>query len=99
MTIKQEYTSPSSPPPVYQSPLKYTSQPPVINTQNEALLNKVVTVDACYYYLSLIERFWNYMNTLSEQEQRLYLARAEYRYELWVTHYQNTMPCPPLGKS
>ncbi|CAO3631317.1 unnamed protein product [Cunninghamella blakesleeana] len=77
-------------------PLKYNDLPPRYDPLQEATLNKEVNVNNCYYYLSLIERFWHYMNTMNKQEQQLYLARAEYRYELWVKKFHYNMLAPPL---
>ncbi|KAI8077762.1 uncharacterized protein BX664DRAFT_43335 [Halteromyces radiatus] len=59
-------------------------------------LNGVVTVENCYYYLAFLERFWTFMDTMSLQEQRHYLARAEVRYEKWIHNHFSPMLVPPL---
>ncbi|ORZ13521.1 hypothetical protein BCR42DRAFT_65294 [Absidia repens] len=77
--------------------LKFQHAPPHAGKDMMPTLNEVVTVDNCYYYLAMIERFWQVMNSMKREQQRLYLARAEFRYELWVRAFdKKKMPTPPL---
>ncbi|CAO3587985.1 unnamed protein product [Absidia cylindrospora] len=59
-------------------------------------LSHIVTVDSCYYYLHFLERFWTYYDTLTLQEQRHYLARAEVRYEKWIFNFTIGITTPPI---
>ncbi|ORZ21171.1 hypothetical protein BCR42DRAFT_406977 [Absidia repens] len=59
-------------------------------------LSHIVTVDRCYYYLNFLERFWTYYDTLTLQEQRYYLARAEVRYEKWIFNFTIGITTPPI---
>ncbi|KAI8089179.1 uncharacterized protein BX664DRAFT_128985 [Halteromyces radiatus] len=59
-------------------------------------LDRVVTVEHCYYYLSFLERFWTFMDTMTLYEQRHYLARAEVRYEKWLHNFNEGIRVPPL---
>ncbi|KAI8077763.1 uncharacterized protein BX664DRAFT_343423 [Halteromyces radiatus] len=76
---------------------KFSAPPPVApNPTHFPKLNGVVTVENCYYYLSFLERFWTFMDTMTLQEQRHYLARAEVRYEKWIHNHFSPMLVPPL---
>ncbi|KAF7727266.1 hypothetical protein EC973_007879, partial [Apophysomyces ossiformis] len=48
------------------------------------ILDEVVTVHACHYYLSLINRFTETTKNMTEQQLRIYLVRAEDRYIGWI---------------
>ncbi|ORZ09932.1 hypothetical protein BCR42DRAFT_470366 [Absidia repens] len=77
--------------------LKFQQAPPPTEKDMMPTLNKVVTARNCYYYLALIERFWRGMDAMTRDQQRLYLARAEFRYFLWVRAFDaKRMPTPPL---
>lgn len=91
-----------SDPPGYLSPTsrpKFSGSPPHATVGMLPELNKVVKMEHCYYYLSLIERFWRLMDAMTKNQQRLYLARAEFRYELWINASAKTHNLtPPIGK-
>ncbi|KAI8065459.1 hypothetical protein BC940DRAFT_82809 [Gongronella butleri] len=62
-------------------------------------LNDAAKVKNCYFYLSLIERFWNMMDALDVEVKEYYMARAETRYEKFVRsfeHHTGESPLPPL---
>ncbi|CAO3595912.1 unnamed protein product [Absidia cylindrospora] len=77
--------------------LKFQQAPPLTEKDMMPTLNQVVTINNCYYYLAMIERFWRVMDVITRDQQRLYLARAEFRYEFWVRAFdEKRMPTPPL---
>lgn len=69
--------------------------------KNFPVLDTVVNVSNCYYYLSLLERFANSIKDLTETELKYYLVRAESRYSKWIFHKSFKMSLirktPPLG--
>ncbi|KAI8065487.1 hypothetical protein BC940DRAFT_304231 [Gongronella butleri] len=85
-----------NPPPSYASLLQFDADPVIEDETMLPSLDTVVRPLYCYMYLSLIERAWTLMDTLSEEQQRFYLARAEQRYEKYVQRYTRGMPTPPL---
>ncbi|KAG2236543.1 hypothetical protein INT48_000843 [Thamnidium elegans] len=61
------------------------NNPPIPTTQDEfPSFNSVVNVSNCWYYLSLLERFVNITSSLSQDDLKVYLVRAEYRYFKWM---------------
>ncbi len=61
-----------------------------------------VSVDLCWYYLSLLERFVDTTKDMAEDDLKMYLVRAEYRYFQFIS---NKVPkrkisslTPPLGR-
>ncbi|KAI8065489.1 hypothetical protein BC940DRAFT_348130 [Gongronella butleri] len=83
-------------PPSYASVRQFEADPVIEDDTMLPSLDTVVRPLHCYMYLSLIERAWTLMDTLSEEQQRFYLARAEQRYEKYVRRYTIGMPTPPL---
>lgn len=82
----------------------YDQNPPEESVENEfPVLNTVVTVSNCWYYLSLLERFVDTTKDMSEDVLKLYLVRAEYRYFLWMYKVQAarlaSSATPSIGKS
>ena len=64
--------------------VKYACLPPREKTPNEfPKLNKVVTVENCHYYLSLMEQFAIYKAKFDDFHLKILLARAERRYTQW----------------
>jgi hypothetical protein len=49
------------------------------------VLDSVVTVDNCWYYLSLLERFVQATKDMDNDTLKMYLVRAEYRYFRWLS--------------
>jgi hypothetical protein len=87
--------------------MKYSGiEPPQEYSKNEfPVLNSVVTVSNCWYYLSLLERFVYATKDLEEEDLKLYLVRAEYRYYTWITERRKKINgknidsfVPPTGK-
>ncbi|KAI7887152.1 hypothetical protein K492DRAFT_189568 [Lichtheimia hyalospora FSU 10163] len=90
--------------------MKYASfpQPP---TEEQGVifprLNNVVTIENCFYYLSLMERFLEYKRTFGPQLVKIMLARAEIRYARWLrymndaaknsSHYRKIAPPLDVG--
>lgn len=60
-----------------------------------------VTVEQCWYYLSLLERFVDITKNMSENDLKLYLVRAEYRYFRFISKKTGDRKIvnstPPLG--
>lgn len=86
------------------------NHPPAESSENEfPELDSVVTVENCWYYLSLLERFVRMTKDMEEDILKLYLVRAEYRYVQWIEGYKKRFPydyettelfsIPPLGRS
>ncbi|KAG2218728.1 hypothetical protein INT45_006880 [Circinella minor] len=89
MKKTQRYPPPPPPPEEYhydqqQPSVKYASLPPREKIPNEfPKLNEVVTVENCYYYLSLMEQFAIYKSKFDDFHLKILLARAERRYIQW----------------
>ncbi|KAI7861026.1 hypothetical protein BDC45DRAFT_11584 [Circinella umbellata] len=89
MKKTQQYPPPPPPPEEYhsnqqQQSAKYASLPPREKIPNEfPKLNKVVTVENCHYYLSLMEQFAIYKTKFDDFHLKILLARAERRYIQW----------------
>jgi hypothetical protein len=64
-------------------------------------IGQVVTIEKCFYYLSLIERISDLRNTFVDHLDAFH-ARAEMRYEYWVEACKRSIPgplvAPPIGK-
>ena len=83
----------------------YDKDPPKESVQFEfPSLDQVVTVENCWYYLSLLERFVDITKDMNEEDLKLYLVRAEYRYFRWIAQPSGTSkstapppPPPPVG--
>ncbi|KAJ8653623.1 hypothetical protein O0I10_010773 [Lichtheimia ornata] len=52
-------------------------------------LNNVVTIENCFYYISLMERFLQYKSTLGPDLVKIMLSRAEVRYTRWLRYIQD----------
>ncbi|KAI8061894.1 hypothetical protein BDF21DRAFT_455466, partial [Thamnidium elegans] len=63
-------------------------------TNNSPVLDTVVNISSCYYYLSLLERFANTIKDMTETELKYYLVRAESRYSKWIFHKSFKMLLP-----
>ncbi|CDH56061.1 predicted protein [Lichtheimia corymbifera JMRC:FSU:9682] len=69
--------------------MKYASLPQPPAEEHPVIfprLNDVVSVENCFYYLSLMERFLEYKRTLGPQLVKVMLARAEIRYARWLRY-------------
>lgn len=61
----------------------------------------IVTSENCFYYLSLLEQFYQIEQSMSSELFDRYIVAAEKRY-LYFFHYNNhhsTQNCMPLGKN
>ncbi|KAI9282738.1 hypothetical protein BY458DRAFT_130426 [Sporodiniella umbellata] len=61
-----------------------------IGVENEPCMDSKVTVRNCWYYLSLLERFVQATEKMSQETLQIYLVRAEYRYIKWISNYDPT---------
>jgi hypothetical protein len=79
----------TSPPPTYSDAIK----------DNDELF---VTLSDCQYHASLLHTFYN-LRIKDPALEKVYLARAERRYYLWMDHVQEFEPStqilPPIGNS
>ena len=78
------------------------NEPPKEFITNEfPVMDRVVTVENCWYYLSLLERFVDITTEMNEEDLKLYLVRAEYRYFQWIAKCSEnnaiSSPPPPVG--
>lgn len=91
-----------------QQTMKYASLPQPPAEEHPVIfprLNDVVSVENCFYYLSLMERFLEYKRTLGPQLIKVMLARAEIRYARWLRYLNdasksksnNPKIAPPIG--
>ena len=86
---------------VYWSPSPSMSSPPsyydVINQKASAFIAK----PDCQYHVSLLHTF-HQLRISDPEAEKVYLARAEARYFLWMNHVQSYEPSnyllPPIGK-
>lgn len=85
--------------------MKFDKDPPTEKVKGDfPVLNDILTVANCWYYLSLLERFVEFTQSLEEDVLKMYLVRAEYRYFKWIAtdkvkiirKAENAVP--PLGK-
>lgn len=83
------------------------TEPPTETAKNEfPVLDTYVTVSNCWYYLSLLERFVYATRQLEEEDLKMYLVRAEYRYHRWITERARYVSAknahtsvPPIGRA
>jgi hypothetical protein len=84
--------------------MKFNSDPPVPKFISEfPHIDRVVTVANCWYYLSLLERFVDITQSMTEDVLKMFLVRAEYRYFQFVTKSLKAgrnvkLSVPPVGK-
>lgn len=82
--------------------MKFTSRPPQpLEEDHYPRLDNVVTVDNCWYYLSLIEQFVQVTKDMPNAILQKYLVRAEYRYFHWISRMdivRHPYNQPPIGK-
>lgn len=81
--------------------LFYEKPPLEVNSKEFPVLDEVVSVSNCYYYLSLLERFVSVIENMNKDELMQYLVRAESRYFRWIFNPAFKMSMvrqpPPLG--
>lgn len=84
--------------------MTYTKDPATFeeNAKDFPVLDQVVNVSNCYYYLSLLERFADATKDMDQITLKHYLVRSESRYFRWMMYSpyfklgDNFHP-PPLG--
>lgn len=59
--------------------------------------NGKLTQYKCYFYLSLLARFVTITKGMTEEEMKLYLVRAEYRYFKFISSKRNSCHTPAIG--
>lgn len=81
--------------------LFYEDPPLEENPKDFPVLDEVVNVSNCYYYLSLLERFVDVTGNMNKEDLKQYLVRAESRYFRWILCPSFKMSMkrqpPPLG--
>jgi hypothetical protein len=80
--------------------MNFSSNPPPPSADHPSL-DTVVTVDNCWYYLSLLEQFVQATQDLPNAILQQYLVRAEYRYFRWISNKEALVQekhVPPIGK-
>jgi hypothetical protein len=68
------------------------------HTQYMAANYGKLTQYKCYFYLSLLARFVTITKDMTEEEMKLYLVRAEYRYFKFINLWQDSYHIPAIGK-
>ncbi|KAI8140519.1 hypothetical protein BJV82DRAFT_671595 [Fennellomyces sp. T-0311] len=64
--------------------MKFAYTPPKeIKKGDFPVLGEVVTIENCFYYLSLMERFLRYKDSFDSERLKAMLARSELRYIKW----------------
>lgn len=74
-----------------------TADPPSFKTKRLQFDDTSISIDRCFYYLSLLERFVETTQDMPESMLKLYLVRSEYRYYKW-TFSSLKESVPPLGE-
>lgn len=82
--------------------MKLDKDPPIEMAKGEfPSLDEVMTVANCWYYLSLLERFVDTIQSMPEHILKMYLVRAEYHYCKWASTGVKLDPktaIPPIDK-